>query len=105
PQATTAAEPSQVDGGPQKERRYGPTDEQLARAHEILARLEAEGVIKPFVVRYPSLILDDGTVLDLNQPGPAKTSSEGACENSDGALVSSAEADCPSRGEKKTARL
>jgi hypothetical protein len=35
----------------------------LAAAHASLARLEATGVIKPFVVRYPRWVLDDGTVL------------------------------------------
>jgi hypothetical protein len=100
---TTAPEPSQVDGGLQKEHRYGPTDEQLARAREILARLEAEGVIKPFVVRYPTLILDDGAVLKLNEPGPAETSSDEVCEKARGGSVLSADAGCPGRGE--TARL
>ncbi|KAH6854686.1 hypothetical protein B0I37DRAFT_362795 [Chaetomium sp. MPI-CAGE-AT-0009] len=66
PDLQAAAESGDPSGGTLDTRPqggYGPTKEQLAAAHAALARLEAEGVIKPFVVRYPRWVLDDGTVL------------------------------------------
>ena len=40
--------------------------EQLVRARESLKGLEAEGVIKPFVVRYPTIIWDEPKLASEN---------------------------------------
>ncbi|KAK3298793.1 uncharacterized protein B0H64DRAFT_82533 [Chaetomium fimeti] len=61
-----AAEPSHPSDDTHEARReggYGPTPEQIATAQAILAKMEADGWIKPFVIRYPRWVLDDGTVI------------------------------------------
>ncbi|EAQ89393.1 predicted protein [Chaetomium globosum CBS 148.51] len=63
PPAAEASHPSDDSGETRPKGGHGPTKDQLEAAWTALARLEAIGVIKPFVVRYPRIIDVDGTVL------------------------------------------
>ncbi|KAH6628072.1 hypothetical protein F5144DRAFT_494698 [Chaetomium tenue] len=78
PPTAAASHPSDESGETRPKGGHGPTREQLEAAWANLARLEATGVIKPFVVRYPRIVDVDGTVLSEGTPTGHDSGTEAA---------------------------